>query len=199
MRANSEYSARIVRFAATMCLLIWAASGQGAELTGRVVGVIDGDTIDVLTAERQQVRVRLSGIDAPERGQPFNKVAKTRLSALVFGKEVVVDWHKRDRYGRLIGKVLVNGVDADLEMVKSGLAWHYVKYASEQSIVDQSAYAQAEAKARDQQQGLWRDKNPRAPWDFRRPRREKTVELVERLSGHCLSPLSPRRNDETLS
>ena len=104
-----------------------------AELEGQVVGVLDGDTIDVLTPTKTQVRVRLAGIDAPEKGQAFGTVAKKELSDLVFGKPVTVEWRKKDRYGRTVGKVIVNGVDANLKMVEAGLAWHYKHYAREQS------------------------------------------------------------------
>jgi endonuclease YncB( thermonuclease family) len=137
-------------------------------LIGRVVGVADGDTLTVLTAERQQHRVRLTGIEAPEKRQGFGQVSKQHLSALAYDKTVSVVFHKRDRYQRILGKVLVNGVDAGLEQIRSGLAWHYNKYEREQSPEDRVAYARVEEKARAERRGLWRDPKPVPPWNFRR-------------------------------
>lgn len=92
-------------------------------LSGRVVGIADGDTITVLDNTNTQHKIRLAGIDAPEKKQPFGNNSKKMLSSLVFGKTVDVDWDKRDRYGRLVGKVIIDGVDANLEQIKYGLAW----------------------------------------------------------------------------
>lgn len=137
------------------------------ELAGRVVGVMDGDTIEVLTPAKQLVRVRLAGIDAPEKKQPFGNLAKQKLSALVFSRDVIVDWHKKDRFGRVVGKVFVNGGDADLQMLQAGFAWHYRKYRNEQSLTDRLSYMHAESAARTQRLGLWRDADPIPPWRFR--------------------------------
>ncbi len=84
------------------------------------------------------------------------------------GKQVTIEYQKRDRYGRIVGKVWVNGVDACLEQLKAGFAWHYKKYQHEQSPEDQRLYAEAENKARDARLGLWRENNPNPPWEFRR-------------------------------
>lgn len=90
---------------------------------GVVVGVADGDTITVLDDERQQHKIRLAGIDAPEKKQSFGQKSKASLSSMVFGKSVTVEWTKRDRYRRIIGLVLVDGVDSNLKQVKAGMAW----------------------------------------------------------------------------
>jgi endonuclease YncB( thermonuclease family) len=148
--------------------LLLVPPARAAEMTGRVVGIIDGDTIDVLMPGLQVVRVRLSGIDAPERGQAFGTAAKAALSELVFARQVVVQWKKRDRYERLVGKVTVSGVDANLAMVTRGMAWHYVRFEAEQEQADRAIYAQAEREARAQRRGLWADPMPLAPWDFRK-------------------------------
>lgn len=148
--------------------LFLASSVRAAEMTGRVVGIVDGDTIDVLMPGFQIVRVRLAGVDAPERGQAFGTAAKAALSDLVFARQVVVHWTKRDRYERLVGKVMVSGADANLAMLARGLAWHYVRYEAEQSRADRTAYAQAEHEARAQRRGLWADPRPVAPWERRR-------------------------------
>jgi endonuclease YncB( thermonuclease family) len=143
----------------------------GYELTGRVVGVADGDTITVLGFNRIQHKIRLAWIDAPERSQAYGNVSKQHLSALVFGQNVTVDYHKTDRYGRTVGTVVVNGRDVNLEQVRAGLAWHYKQYEGEQIPKDRATYAQAELSARKKRLGLWRDLNPIPPWEFRHKRR----------------------------
>lgn len=139
----------------------------GDSFSGRVVGVADGDTITVLVNESDQYRVRLSGIDAPEKSQPFGQKSKASMSDLVYGKDVVVEWAKKDRYGRTIGVVLVNGQEAGLSMLRDGLAWHYKKYQHEQSPADRERYRLAEDAARAERVGLWSDEAPIPPWEWR--------------------------------
>ena len=105
-------------------LLLAQLPAWAAEATGRVLGVIDGDTIEILTAKFETLRVRLSGIDAPEIGQAFGRNAKAALSSLAFTRQVTIARHKRDRYGRLVGKVTVEGRDIALEILTLGVAWH---------------------------------------------------------------------------
>ena len=142
-------------------------------LTGRVVRVADGDTITVLDSSNTQHRIRLEGIDAPESHQAFGTQSKKNLSDLVFGKDVTVLYDKTDQYGRLVGKIIVNGQDVNLAQVKEGMAWHYKEYEREQSPEDRELYARAEDEARAQHRGLWQDPNPIEPSDFRREQREK--------------------------
>jgi endonuclease YncB( thermonuclease family) len=154
----------------TLALVVVALCGAdalGAELDGRVIGVRDGDTIDVLTPGNERVRVRLAAIDAPESGQAYGTVARRALAELVFQRNVMVEWSKRDNYGRVVGKVLLHGADVNLRMVELGLAWHYKAYAVEQSAAERRRYAAAEAGARARRLGLWRDPAPVAPWTFR--------------------------------
>jgi micrococcal nuclease len=120
-----------------------------------------------LDAASKQHKIRLAGIDAPERGQPFGKKSKEYLSGLVSGEDVQVDWKKGDRYKRIVGKIIHDGQDVDLEMVRSGYAWWYRKYAGEQSPVDGVLYEDAENKARAEKAGLWRDPDPVPPWEWR--------------------------------
>ena len=148
-------------------LLLLACSVQAETLTGRVVGIADGDTVTLLDANRQQHKIRLAGIDAPEKAQPFGARSKQNLSALVFDKQVAVEWNKQDRYGRTVGIVMVNGIDANLAQIKAGMAWWYRDYAKEQSAADRRLYERAEQQAQAQRLGLWADKNPAPPWDFR--------------------------------
>lgn len=147
-------------------------SGLAETLQGLVVAVQDGDTLTVLDGDKIQHRVRLAGIDAPEKAQPFGRRSKEGLSSLAFQQQASVEWHKHDRYGRVVGKVLVNGRDISLAQVASGLAWHYLAYAKEQTPADRELYAGAELRAREHRLGLWQESAPVAPWDYRRTKRE---------------------------
>ena len=149
-------------------------------LTGRVVGVADGDTITVLDADRQQHKIRLGGIDAPEKAQPFGERSKQSLSRMVFGKEVRVEWDKRDKYKRIVGKVWVQPadcptcpmtLDAGHAQITVGLAWWYRKYAREQAPQDRGAYEFSEQEARAKRVGLWSEPDPVPPWEWRRSSR----------------------------
>ena len=143
---------------------IFVSSLLNAEIvTGKCVGVTDGDTATVLVSGNKQVKVRFWGIDAPESSQDFGQRAKQKLSSLIYGKEVKVDITSKDRYGRSIGKVYVGGIYTNLEMVKSGLAWHYVQYAPNDSEI-----ANAEKAARASKVGLWSHANPTPPWNWRK-------------------------------
>ena len=152
-------------------LAVWLLVAQlsyAAELTGLVVGVSDGDTITVLTVDKTSYKIRLVGIDAPESRQAFGQASKQHLSALVYKKPVTVLWDKKDRYGRTLGKVMVDGTDVCLEQIKAGVAWHYKRYASEQPAQDRADYVAAEDRAKGERIGLWSDARPTAPWDWRK-------------------------------
>lgn len=140
---------------------------ESPNLVGKVVGIADGDTITVLDADKKQHKIRLAGIDAPEQGQDFSDKAKRMLSDLVYGKTVTVESDKIDKYGRMVGKVMVDGKDINLALVAAGLAWHYKKYEIEQSVSDRETYAAAESDARSRKLGLWSIAGAQAPWDFR--------------------------------
>ena len=134
-------------------------------LTSQVIRVADGDTVTVLDYGKTQHKIRLQGIDAPERGQPYGKASGKRLSGLVDGRFVVVEYEKRDRYGRVVGKVLLSGEDVNLRQIEAGLTWHYKKYEREQSVEDRMMYASAEVEAR--------EAKPVAPWEWRKAKRKK--------------------------
>lgn len=137
-----------------------------ADFTGKVIGVIDGDTIEVLNIQTP-VRIRLHGIDCPERGQPFGKRAKQAASALAFGKDVTVDDLGRDRHSRTIADVILpDGVSLNQELVKQGWCWWYRKYAPENTVLEG-----LEQEARKEKRGLWVDPNPLPPWEWRKARR----------------------------
>ncbi len=137
-------------------------------LTGRVVAIADGDTITLVDSANTQHRIRLEGIDAPESHQAFGEQSRLSLSEMIYGKDVSVTYQKIDQYGRLVGKIILDGKDINLEQVKAGMAWHYKFYEDEQTPEDRELYAKAEAEARAAQRGLWQDPNPTEPYQFRK-------------------------------
>lgn len=168
---------RLPRLARSLALLLsLAAAGQvfAATLTGRVIGIQDGDTVTILTIGHSQERIRLAGIDAPEKGMPFGQKSRAHLAAAIAQREATVEYTKRDRYGRIVGKVLVDGTDVSLAQVQAGLAWHYKQYEKEQTPEDRIRYAEAEREARASQRGLWADAQPTPPWEWRHPPRNLT-------------------------
>jgi len=164
------FSVALKRLLVSLALATSAAS-IAESYTGLVVGVADGDTVTVLDSTNKQHKVRLAGIDAPEKAQAFGNVSRQHLAQLVFQKRVTIEFEKLDRYRRVVGKVLVAEKDVNLEQIKAGLAWHYKKYEREQSPADRRNYSAAERVAAAAQQGLWQDPNPVPPWDFRKSKR----------------------------
>lgn len=144
---------------------------QAQRISGLVVAIADGDTLTLLDEGKHQHRIRVDGIDAPEKAQPFGDRSRQSLAALAHRREGKAECHKVDRYGRLVCKVFVDGVDVGLEQIRRGMAWHFRRYESEQTVADRSAYAAAEVQARQRQIGLWRDPDPIAPWDRRASKR----------------------------
>lgn len=129
---------------------------------GKVIRIIDGDTYDILLAGNKSVRIRMQGIDAPEKGMPFYKAAKKHLSDLCFGKDIWLEIRETDRYGRKIAfSHLADGTELSQEMIKAGFAWHFKKYNNDFDL------AELEVKARESKIGLWADKSPMPPWENR--------------------------------
>lgn len=157
-----------LRNAAAVTLLLLSFHVSAETIQGKVIGIADGDTITVLDQSKTQHKIRLAGIDAPEKGMPFGQKSKEHLSGLVAGKQVTVETTKLDRYGRNVGKVLVEGLDANLAQVEAGFAWHYKAYQREQSVVDRQTYSKAEEHAREARKGLWLDREPVPPWEWRK-------------------------------
>lgn len=173
------------KFALLSALTFTTYSLAGEVIHGRVVGVSDGDTITVLDAAHEQHRIRLSGIDAPEKSQAFGQRSKQNLSRLVFDREVDVKWTKKDRYSRTVGKVMVaelscraatcpKELDAGHAQVSDGLAWWYRQYAKEQEPGDAHRYEQSELEARARRIGLWADPQPMPPWDWRKSNKHRS-------------------------
>ena len=137
---------------------------ETVEVPGRCIGVSDGDTVTILVGGRPE-KVRLAGIDAPEKVQPFGARAKQYAASIVFGREVLLERNGSDRYGRTVGRVSMGGRSLNEEMVRAGLAWHYRAYSNDARL------AALETEARLARRGLWADPAPEPPWAFRRERR----------------------------
>jgi len=146
-------------------LVALAASVHAADFTGKVVGVTDGDTLSVLHNGRGE-RVRLHGIDCPEKRQAFGQLAKRFTSTLVYGKDVTVTVYGHDKRGRTIGEVtLLHGSVLNHELVKAGLAWWFRLYAPVDPVLEE-----LEKEAREAKRGLWADPHPVPPWEWRQRR-----------------------------
>ncbi len=135
------------------------------QMTGKVVSITDGDTLIVRESPTKSVTVRLVHIDAPEKGQAFGTRARQALSEMAYGKEAEVVGISKDRYGRTLGDVIVDGRSINLEMVRQGMAWAYVEFSPP------AEYTIEQKSARMKGRGLWVDREPVAPWDFRKQRR----------------------------
>ncbi|MDO8729485.1 MAG: thermonuclease family protein [bacterium] len=142
------------------------------ELHGTVIGVSDGDTLTLLV-EQKPVKIRLTEIDAPEKSQAFGQKSKQSLSELCFQKDALVVTKKSDKYGRLLGRIYCDEIDANAEQIRRGMAWVYDKYVS-----DNSLYADQD-EARDAKLGLWADDNPQAPWDWRQDKKNKRKQIIQ--------------------
>lgn len=160
-------------FLVSLFLLVATQWSHAEVISGKVVRVADGDSITVLDAQMRQHKIRLAGIDAPERRQAFGHRAQEFLASLVAYQQVDIETEKTDKYGRSVGKVLLQGRDVNLAVLVAGLAWHYKAYESEQTPEDRMLYASAEQDAREQRKGLWVDPSPEPPWTWRHLAREK--------------------------
>ena len=145
-----------------------AAPSLGETLEGRVVGVTDGDSLTLLVG-REELKIRLAQIDAPERGQPYGSRSKQALSDLAYGRTAQVRVIDIDAYGRSVGEVYVDGVHVNSEMVRQGYAWAYTRYARSTDIID------LEKEARTARVGLWSlpEDQRDAPWVWRHDRRKR--------------------------
>lgn len=137
-----------------LVLILWPCAALSADLRGKVVSIADSDTPTVLDAQKIQHRIRLEAIDAPEKGQEFGAKSRQALGDKIHEKEVRIEWGKRDRYQRIIGRVYLDKRDVSLEMIRDGMAWHFKRYDSSNSLAD------AETEARSAKRGLWADKSP---------------------------------------
>lgn len=156
-------------------------------LSCKVVGIADGDTLTCLTSTKTQIKVRLGEIDAPENKQPFGNASKKALSDAVFGKQVDIRVQNTDRYGRTVGIVYYQKKNINLMLVQKGLAWTYVEYAKE------PIYRQAQAQAEASRVGLWSEPNPIYPQDWRKGVRVKNGRPNVSASVHTQSRASQNK------
>lgn len=171
-------------FALTFFFITIGAPAEAAELQGRVISISDGDTLTVLTPDKAQLKIRLVEIDAPESGQPYGKKAKQALSDLAFGKNVTVSYKTKDRYGRILGRVLIDELDVNLRLVEIGAAWAYDQYLTDQNI------KKAEKHARDSKVGLWAlpAHQIMPPWDWRHA--DKSTSQMSGVKDNALNQSS---------
>ena len=193
LRARRRYRGSRVLLALLLILTLAAsarvhgADDDAPRLPGTVVGVVDGDTLDVRLSSGM-IRVRLHAIDTPERGQPYGDAAKDALSRRVFGKAVELEPYEQDRYDRLVARIWMGELDVNAQMVKDGYAWAYRKY------LDDARYCIYEYDARQAGRGLWRAPREQrvAPWEWRR---RKTLEgrftdYTNQSVAQCISEVS---------
>jgi endonuclease YncB( thermonuclease family) len=145
------------------------AKAAGRLLTGRVVGISDGDTFKMLLEGNRDIKVRLYGIDAPEKSQDYGTQARKALSDLVFSKEVAVIQKSKDRYGRVVGIAYNGTTNVNEALLKSGMVWHYTDYDKNPN------WAALQTEARKQKNGLWSQSNPTPPWLWRKAKRKKAA------------------------
>ena len=139
-----------------------------SQIKGKVIKITDGDTFVLLTDSKEQIKIRLHGIDAPEKKQDYGTVSKNYLSNLVFKKDIIIEYKNRDRYGRRIGIAFMEGVNVNEKMLSEGMAWHFKKYDTN------SQWSVLESKAKEEKKGPWSQPNPVAPWEWR-VRKKRTV------------------------
>lgn len=170
-----------------VCLILFAFVTCSFGLEGKVVSIADGDTITILTADRQQIKVRFKGIDTPEKNQAYGTKAKQALSYKIHGRTVTLKGTSKDRYGRTVADVYHAGRWINLEMVKEGWAWHYKHYSDNNQLAD------AEVQAQKIRRGLWADANPVPPWEFRNGGKSNKTQAA--ITGHWLNTSSGVRHN----
>lgn len=154
------------------------------KIDGKASSITDGDTLIVQDKTGFKTIIRLEGIDAPEFDQPFGQESKELLMSLVQDKIMTVESNKLDRYGRTVGVIKEGRKDICLEMIRQGFAWHFKRYEDEQTPEDRKAYADAEIGARRRQIGLWKDRNPKAPWVYRDEQRASEASPISNSNGN---------------
>jgi len=157
-------------------LIVFLATVVSAEaastISGKVVSVADGDTITILSSNNRQTKIRLYGIDTPEKAQAYGKQAKKFTASLTAGKRATTTVYDTDRYGRSVGVVFVNGTNVNEELITNGFAWQYRKYCKASFCKD---WLKKEEYARSFAFGLWAESNPQPPWDWRKSKRGQST------------------------
>ena len=150
-----------------LCFPLFFIAQHKGKVIGKVIGVKDGDTIEVLLEGNIPKVLRFAEVDCPENGQAFGKNAKAFTSSQLFGKKVIFEITSTDRWGRSIAKVYYGKKYISEEIIKAGMGWHYYQYSNSQKL------AQLQIKAKKNKIGLWQDKNAKAPWDYRKDKKKK--------------------------
>jgi len=159
---------------AVLSVLLLISASPTEFITAKVVKVSDGDTFTVLTEKKKQTRIRIYGIDAPETGQPYSEKSRLYLANMIAGRVVTIEVKSNDKYGRKVAKVKTETInDVGLEMLRAGYAWHYSHFDNTK------AYVQAEQEAREKRVGLWADKNPVNPYEYRNLKKKDNKFNVE--------------------
>ena len=160
---------------AFVIIFILSICSVRADFTAKVLRVVDGDTIHVVNKAGKKFKVRLTGIDAPEKNQPYGLASTYKLTQMLINKWVLLkskpnneNIYSIDRYNRVLAKVIYDGRDINLFQVSSGYAWHFKRYQKQQSPLDRELYSEAELNAKKKKLGLWDEKNPVAPWKWRK-------------------------------
>jgi len=161
-----------MKFIQVIFWMFFSFAVQAETLQGKVVGVTDGDTVTLLTAASTPVKIRLNAIDAPEKSQSFGQASKKSLSAICFGKSATVEASGTDKYGRTIGLLTCDGVNANEHQVNNGMAWVYRKYSQDPALIS------LEEAAKTNRVGLWDDPQAIPPWDFRHGGSVKAINPV---------------------
>lgn len=153
-------------FLALVAMTVAAGAKPHYTITGKVVAIADGDTLTVLDESKTQHRIRLAGIDAPEKGQAFGNKARVALGDMVFQQSVRVEVIDIDRYKREVGRIFLGDRFINMVMVRDGFAWRYVQYDKP------GEFTAAEDAAREHRRGLWVDPHPVPPWEWRKAKRQ---------------------------
>ncbi len=152
-----------MKFKTLVILVLFATLSANAQtIYGKVINIADGDTLTILTEQKEQVKIRLASIDAPEKKQDFGNVSRKSLSDMCFGVNAEIKVQDTDRYGRKVGVVYCNDIEANLMQVERGLAWVYTKYAKEKKYFD------AESRAKSKKLGIWSRDDLVPAWNFRK-------------------------------
>ena len=145
-----------------LLLMLISTNLLSLELKGKIIHISDGDTVHLLTDNKEKIKIRLNDIDAPESKQAFGNKSKENLKKYIYQKNVVVEYKNKDKYKRVLGTIYYQNRDINLQQVKDGYAWVYKKYSKNHN------YFKAEKEAKSKKLGLWSDKNPIEPWEFRK-------------------------------
>ncbi len=164
------------------------ATRSGQSISGRATRIHDGDSFAMLATDGRRLTIRISGIDAPEKGQPFADRSRQHLVELIADRDLAIAPIKTDMYGRIVAVVHVGELDVGLAQVRSGMAWHFRRYARDQSPAHRQAYARAESVARDARIGLWRDRSPLEPWRYREQQRNKKDRPIKHQAAGAADP-----------